>query len=105
MVSVIKNKKRMRAKAKYILWYIVRAVIIVGICYVILYPFLTKIINGFKSYDDLIDPTRIGLKGSPTHVKKSFVPQKKSGGIIIKEETVEESAAKLISILSDTHVI
>ena len=56
-------------------------------------------------FDDLIDPTRIGLKGSPTHVKKSFVPQKKSGGMIIKEETVEESAAKLISILSDTHVI
>ena len=56
-------------------------------------------------FDDLIDPTRIGLKGSPTHVKKSFVPQKKSGGMIIKEETVEESAAKLISILSDTPVI
>ena len=52
-----------------------------------------------------IDKTRIGLKGSPTHVKKSFVPQRKSGGTIIKEETVEASAAKLIQVLSDTHVI
>ncbi len=66
MVSVVKNKKRMRAKAKYMLWYIVRAVIIVGICYVILYPFLTKIINGFKSYDDLIDPTVEYFPRNPT---------------------------------------
>ena len=56
----------MRAKAKFILWYIVRAVIIVGICYVILYPFLTKIINGFKSYDDLIDPTVEYFPRNPT---------------------------------------
>ena len=66
MVSVMKNKKRMRTKAKFILWYIVRAVIIVGICYVILYPFLTKIINGFKSYDDRIDPTVEYFPRNPT---------------------------------------
>lgn len=52
-----------------------------------------------------IDSTRIGLKGSPTHVKKSFVPAKKSGGQIIAEETFEQSSQKLIQILSDTHVI
>ena len=52
-----------------------------------------------------IDTGRIGLKGSPTHVKKSFVPQKKSGGLIVREETAEASAAKLISLLSDAHVI
>lgn len=38
-------------------WSLVRTIIVIGICYVILYPFLTKIINGFKSYNDLIDPT------------------------------------------------
>ena len=52
-----------------------------------------------------IDTTRIGLKGSPTHVKKTFVPQKKSGGIKIKEETVEESVNKLIGLMSEAHVI
>ena len=52
-----------------------------------------------------IDTTRIGLKGSPTHVKRSFVPEKKKGGIKIKEETNEESAAKLAALLSDAHVI
>ena len=52
-----------------------------------------------------IDTTRIGLKGSPTHVKKTFVPQKKSGGVKIKEETVEESVNKLIGLMSEAHVI
>ncbi|MCD8225063.1 MAG: electron transfer flavoprotein subunit beta/FixA family protein [Clostridiales bacterium] len=52
-----------------------------------------------------IDGTRIGLKGSPTHVKKTFVPQKKTGGMKIKEENNEESAKKLFSVLSDAHII
>lgn len=57
--------------------------------------------------DDIpeIDPTRIGLKGSPTRVKKSFVPQKQSGGMIIKEATMEASSAKLIEILSGNQII
>ena len=66
IVSVWKNKKRLHTKVKFILWYLVRFVIIVGICYVILYPFLTKIINGFKSYDDLIDPTVEYFPRNPT---------------------------------------
>lgn len=52
-----------------------------------------------------IDTTRIGLKGSPTHVKKTFVPQKKNGGVKIKEETSEDSARKLFQLLSDANVI
>ena len=52
-----------------------------------------------------IDATRIGLKGSPTHVKKTFVPQKKSGGMKIKEETAEDSAKKLFSVLSEAGII
>lgn len=52
-----------------------------------------------------MDSARIGLKGSPTHVKKSFVPVKKREGLIIHEETLADSSAKLIAILSDNHVI
>ena len=52
-----------------------------------------------------IDTARIGLKGSPTHVKRSFVPEKKKGGVKIKEETCEESAVKLAALLSEAHVI
>ena len=52
-----------------------------------------------------IDKTKIGLKGSPTHVKKTFVPQKKTGGMKIKEETAEDSAKKLFTVLSDAGII
>ena len=52
-----------------------------------------------------IDTTKIGLKGSPTNVKKTFVPQKKTGGMKIKEETAEESAVKLFQVLSDASII
>ena len=52
-----------------------------------------------------IDKTRIGLKGSPTHVKKSFVPPRKQGGVMIKEESNTASAQKLVALLSEAHLI
>ena len=52
-----------------------------------------------------IDLTQAGLKGSPTKVKKTFVPQKKTGGIKIQEETNEDSAKKLFELLSDAKVL
>lgn len=52
-----------------------------------------------------IDLGSIGLKGSPTHVKRSFVPQKKQGGLIIEKETMEESARCLVDLLCDNHAI
>ena len=47
-----------------------------------------------------IDLTRAGLKGSPTKVKKSFCPERKKGGVIIKEDSDQASAAKLVQVLS-----
>ena len=38
-------------------WKIVRMVILVGLCYIILYPFFIKIMNSFKTVDDFLDPT------------------------------------------------
>ena len=52
-----------------------------------------------------MDPAHYGLNGSPTHVKKSFTPPVKSGGIKIKEETGAESAVKLAQILVDNNII
>lgn len=52
-----------------------------------------------------IDTAAIGLKGSPTKVKKTFTPPVKSGGITIKEDTNENSAKKLFSVLADAGVI
>ena len=52
-----------------------------------------------------IDLTRAGLKGSPTKVKKTFVPQKKKGGMKIQEESSEASAKKLFEALSAASII
>lgn len=46
-----------------------------------------------------------GLKGSPTKVKKTFVPQKKTGGVKIKEEDSAASAKKLFELLSSASII
>ena len=51
------------------------------------------------------DAQRSGLKGSPTKVKKTFVPPRKSGGILIQEETSKESAGKLAALLSGAGLV
>jgi len=52
-----------------------------------------------------IEEVRLGLNGSPTKVKKSFVPPKREGGIKIEEETPEEGAKKLFKMLNDASII
>lgn len=52
-----------------------------------------------------IDRTRIGLKGSPTHVAKSFVPVKSKNVVLIQEDTTTASAKKLVSYLNEAHII
>lgn len=52
-----------------------------------------------------IDLEQAGLKGSPTKVKRTFVPQKKTGGVTIREATGEEAAHKLYQLLSGANVI
>ena len=57
------------------------------------------------SDDPTITVEQVGLKGSPTKVKKSFTPPRKEGGLKIKEETPEESAKKLYDLLRDKGII
>lgn len=52
-----------------------------------------------------LDQSKIGLKGSPTRVKKSFTPPRKESGIRIQEETGRESAVKLFEILIAANLI
>lgn len=52
-----------------------------------------------------IDLTRAGLRGSPTKVKKTFVPQKKTGGVKIQGTAADEAAKQLFGMLSDANVI
>jgi electron transfer flavoprotein beta subunit len=59
------------------------------------------------SEEDLpsIDLSKAGLKGSPTKVKKTFVPQKKTGGVKLREETAAASARKLYTLLDAAGII
>lgn len=52
-----------------------------------------------------IDLGRAGLKGSPTKVKKTFVPQKKTGGVKIEGETAVDSANKLFQLLDGAGIL
>lgn len=52
-----------------------------------------------------IDTEQAGLKGSPTKVKKTFVPQRKKGGVKLQEETGVIAAEKLTALLSDAGII
>ena len=52
----------------------------------------------------LIDPSTIGLKGSPTNIFKSFTPPQKGVGVML-EGSGKETCEKLASILIDKHII
>ena len=52
-----------------------------------------------------IDLGRAGLKGSPTKVKRTFVPPRKKSGMMITGETPEECAGKLYEALNGAHII
>jgi electron transfer flavoprotein beta subunit len=51
-----------------------------------------------------VDPAKIGLKGSPTQVLRSFVPERKSGGEKISGET-EELVKKIKTTIMELGVI
>ena len=59
--------------------------------------------NALKDHP-LIDPSTIGLKGSPTNIFKSFTPPVKGAGTMI-EGNAKESAQKLASLLAAKHMI
>ena len=51
-----------------------------------------------------VDPERIGLKGSPTQVLRSFVPERKSSGEKVSGEAAE-MAAKAFSVIQNLGVV
>lgn len=52
-----------------------------------------------------LDLARAGLKGSPTKVKRTFVPPKKSGGLKIREADSAQSAKKLVGLLRGRGIV
>ena len=56
-------------------------------------------IHQLTSADLDVDPARCGLKGSPTHVKKTYVPVRNKNTQIINEGSAEASTHKLVELL------
>ena len=52
----------------------------------------------------LIDPSTIGLKGSPTNIFKSFTPPQKGAGMMLEGDG-KETCEKLAGILAAKHII
>lgn len=52
-----------------------------------------------------IDREKAGLKGSPTKVKKTFVPQRNKTGMIINEGSLEASSVKLVELLNAAAIV
>lgn len=52
-----------------------------------------------------VDADRIGLKGSPTQVRKIFTPKQRVQGEIIQAESAREAVSALIQKLSDAKII
>ena len=59
---------------------------------------------GLKDLEDTIDVTNIGLKGSPTNVRKSFTKQAKGAGEKFNV-TDDEAVEIIISKLAEKHLI
>jgi electron transfer flavoprotein beta subunit len=62
-------------------------------------------ISTITSSDLTLDMERVGLKGSPTKVKRTFTPQHNKNGIRIEEPYAREAAAKLAGFLKEASLI
>ena len=55
--------------------------------------------------DMTVDEQKLGLKGSPTQVKKIFTPPQRTQGVLINKETAREAVAELIQKMSDAKIV
>ena len=56
--------------------------------------------------DDLVvEEQKLGLKGSPTQVRKIFTPAQRTQGVIIQKDTAPECVAELIQKLSEAKIV
>ena len=52
-----------------------------------------------------IDEEKIGLKGSPTQVRKIFTPSQRVQGVIINKDNARESVNELVQKLTEAKII
>ena len=55
--------------------------------------------------DLAVKETRLGLKGSPTQVRKIFTPPQRTQGVVITKDTAREAVADLMQKLADAKIV
>lgn len=60
---------------------------------------------GLEEIKDKLDLANIGLKGSPTKVKKSYPKQGKGKGELLKDLTADEAAQAIVAKLQEKYII
>lgn len=52
-----------------------------------------------------VDSEQLGLKGSPTQVRRIFTPKQRVQGVIIQADTAREAATMLVKTLSEAKIV
>ena len=60
---------------------------------------------GLEDIKDTVNEGNIGLKGSPTRVKRSFTKQAKGAGTILNDLSDDEAVAAIVEKLQEKHII
>lgn len=55
--------------------------------------------------DLVVDPEKLGLKGSPTQVRKIFTPPQRTQGVVIQKDTAREAVAELMQKLTKAKIV
>ncbi|WP_425058913.1 Caffeyl-CoA reductase-Etf complex subunit CarD [Sporomusa carbonis] len=55
--------------------------------------------------DLAVEPEKLGLKGSPTQVRRIFTPKQRTQGEIIQKDTAREAVAALIEKLTEAKIV
>lgn len=63
------------------------------------------IVWGLEDIKDKLDMANIGLKGSPTKVRKSFPKQGKGKGVLLTDLTADEAAQAIVAKLQEKYII
>jgi electron transfer flavoprotein alpha/beta subunit len=53
----------------------------------------------------VVDANRLGLKGSPTQVRKIFTPKQRVQGVLIQKDTAREAVSELIAKLTEAKIV
>lgn len=59
----------------------------------------------YEALSDVLDPSAIGLKGSPTSVFRSYTKEPKSQGAILKGLSAEEAVQAVMACLHESHLL